>query len=172
MTFAASWPVASILATQRLSVEPLRVDDADELAPLLDDGRLHTFTGGQPATAEQLRSRYAHQVVGHSVDGTQGWCNWVLRTRESGVAVGTVQATIKAEGPAMTAEVAWVVGTAYQGRGYARECAAAMVAWLRSRGVATIAAHIHPEHHASAAVASSLGLSPTDVVVDGEIRWE
>jgi RimJ/RimL family protein N-acetyltransferase len=32
-------------------------------------------------------------------------------------------------------------------------------------------AHVHPDHGASSAVARALGFSPSDVVVDGEIRW-
>jgi RimJ/RimL family protein N-acetyltransferase len=43
------WPLAMILRTERLSLEPLRLDHADEMAPLLDDPRLFAFTGGSPA---------------------------------------------------------------------------------------------------------------------------
>jgi RimJ/RimL family protein N-acetyltransferase len=69
------------------------------------------------------------------------------------------------------AEVAWVVGTAWQGRGYASEAAAALAGWLRARGVARIEAHIHPDHHASMTVAGRIGLSPTDHIEDGERLW-
>jgi hypothetical protein len=47
-----------------------------------------------------------------------------------------------------------------------------VAAWLRERGVARLRAHIHPRHDASSAVARSVGLAPTKVVVDGERRWE
>lgn len=40
------------------------------------------------------------------------------------------------------------------------------------RGVSRLRAHIHPEHEASMAVARSVGLAPTDALVDGETRWE
>jgi hypothetical protein len=30
---------------------------------------------------------------------------------------------------------------------------------------------MHPEHQASMRVAEHLGLAPTEVVVDGEVRW-
>jgi hypothetical protein len=42
---------------------------------------------------------------------------------------------------------------------------------LRQHGITTLVAHVHPAHAASASVARGLGLVPTDVVVDGEVRW-
>ena len=47
----------------------------------------------------------------------------------------------------------------------------AMATWLRDHGVGVLVAHIHREHGASAGLARSLGLAPTEVVVDGEVRW-
>ncbi|KAB1907210.1 GNAT family N-acetyltransferase, partial [Micromonospora sp. AMSO31t] len=46
-----------------------------------------------------------------------------------------------------------------------------LVAWLGRQGVRTVIAHIHPDHRASAAVATAAGLAPTDVRHEGEIRW-
>ncbi|CAN5845036.1 GNAT family N-acetyltransferase [soil metagenome] len=165
------WPAAETIATARLTLEPLRVEHAAQMAPAFDDERLHEFTGGQPATLEQLRERYAKQVVGRSADGTQGWCNWVVRHRGTGAVVGTVQATLQAKHGRTSAEIAWVVAVPHQGRGYASEAAAGMAAWLTKHGAQVLVAHAHPEHHASIGVARSLGLSPSDVIVDGEIRW-
>jgi RimJ/RimL family protein N-acetyltransferase len=45
-----------------------------------------------------------------------------------------------------TADVAWVVGSRFQGRRYAREAASAMVSWLRGQDVAAITAHIRTTH--------------------------
>ncbi|HEX6920146.1 MAG TPA: GNAT family N-acetyltransferase, partial [Actinomycetes bacterium] len=44
-----SWVDPPPLGTRRLTLEPLRVEHADELAPVLDDRGLHTYTGGAPA---------------------------------------------------------------------------------------------------------------------------
>lgn len=173
MTADTARPTATnALTTERLRLEPLRVDHAAEMAILLDDAGLHTFTGGKPATSDELRDRYTRQIVGRSSDGAQRWHNWVARERASARAVGFVQATVEDEDGKSVAEVAWVIGTAYQGRGYAREAAAAMTAWLRSHGVDVLVAHVHPHHEASMAVARALGLHPTRTVVDGEVRWE
>ena len=158
--------------TERLDLEPLTVTHAAELAPLLDDTRLHEFTGGAPLSAAALAARYARLAGRRSPGGDQLWGNWVLRLHGTGAAVGTVQATLPAAGPAAgPAEVAWVVAFAAQGRGYATEAACSLVGRLREAGWAVVA-HIHPGHLASQRVARAAGLVPTgDVRGDGEMRW-
>ena len=157
--------------TERLSLEPLTVAHAAELAPLLDDVRLHEFTGDAPLSAAALTARYARLAARRSPGGDQMWGNWVLRVRATGQAAGTVQATLPAGGPAVgAAEIAWVVVRAAQGRGYATEAARSLVAVLLAAGW-TVVAHIHPCHLASQRVARAAGLSPTTDVRDGEVRW-
>ncbi|MCX4591787.1 GNAT family N-acetyltransferase [Streptomyces sp. NBC_01549] len=159
---------AHTLRTARLGLLPLRVEHAGEMAEVLSDPALHAFIGGAPATPEALRSRYERLVAG-SPDPAVVWCNWVLRLREEGCLVGTVQATVTGE----VAEIAWVVGTPWQGRGFAGEAARGLVGRLgEEAGIRTVVAHIHPGHRASAAVAAAAGLSPTDRYQDGEVRWE
>jgi len=104
---------------------------------------------------------------GHSPDGTETWRNWVVRVRDDGLTIGTVQATIVGD----EASLAWTIGSAYQGHGYAKEAATAVSAWVATSGVVWLRAAIHPDHAASAAVAHSIGLAPTTEVVDGEIVW-
>jgi RimJ/RimL family protein N-acetyltransferase len=164
---------AAALESARLVLEPLAPGHADELAPVLDDRSLHRFIGGEPAGLAELRGRFERQAVGHSPDGRESWLNWVVRCRSTGQAVGTVQATVSATGSSgAMAQLAWVIGTAYQRRGLAREAVAVMSGWLREHGVSLLRANIHPDHAASIAVARAVGLAPTDVVVDGEVRWE
>lgn len=167
-----AWTDTPPLSSQRLTLEPLRVDHAAEMAPILDDLDLHTYTGGAPATRDELRQMYRRLVVGRSPDGSQRWLNWVVRRRDDGQAVGTMQATVSEANHGLVAEVAWVIGTAQQHQGYAREAAQVMVAWLRRQGSVAVIAHVHPQHRASMAVARAVDLAPTERVVDGEVRWE
>lgn len=136
------------------------------MAVVLSDPALHTFIGGAPLSPDALRARYERLVAG-SPDPSVSWCNWVLRVREDRQLAGTVQATVTAG----VAEIAWVVGTPWQGRGYASEAARALVAWLRDSPVHTVIAHIHRDHLASAAVAAAAGLAATEEEQDGEVRW-
>ncbi|MEU4544496.1 GNAT family N-acetyltransferase [Nonomuraea dietziae] len=157
------------MSEDRISLTPLTVADADEMVDVLSDERLYTFTGGSAPTLDGLRARYTRQVAGHSPDGVEEWHNWIVRRGGDGRAVGYVQATITEQG--RRAEIAWVIGLAWQRRGYASQAATALVAWLFDRGVEHVVAHIHPDHTASAAVAARAGLSPTDRFDDGERLW-
>ena len=71
----------------------------------------------------------------------------------------------------MVAEIAWVIGTPHQRRGYATEAATAMIAWLTRHDVIAVAARIDPRHTASIIVATRLGLTATCTTLDGETRW-
>jgi RimJ/RimL family protein N-acetyltransferase len=163
---------APSLETLRLRLEPLRVDHAEEMVPVLADERLYAFTGGTAPTLDELRDRYARQVTGRSPDGVERWLNWIVRRREDGAPVGFVQAAISDDPPPITAVLAWVLGVRFQGRGYAGEAAAALVEWLLATGVVRLVAYIHPENAASMGVARGLGLAPTDERVNGEVVWE
>ncbi|MGW7486093.1 GNAT family N-acetyltransferase [Streptomyces sp. NPDC054786] len=160
-----------IIHTGRLTLLPLRVDHAEELAAVLSDPDLHTFTGGAPATPQALRTRHERLVAG-SPDPAVTWCNWVIQVRDQGCLAGTVQATVTADDHGNVAEVAWVVGTDRQRRGIATEAARGLVGWLREQPVQTLVAHIHPDHRASAAVAAAAGFRPTGHERDGETRWQ
>jgi RimJ/RimL family protein N-acetyltransferase len=159
-----------VISTERLDLRPLHVEHADEMAAVLSDPRLHTFIGGSPAMPQELRSRYERLIDG-SPDPTVSWHNWVIRLRDEKRLVGTAQATISPSSHGATAEIAWVVGTPWQGRGIATEAARGLVAWLGQHAVRAVIAHIHPAHQASAAVANAAGLQPTNQWHDGEARW-
>ncbi|MFJ3794031.1 GNAT family N-acetyltransferase [Kitasatospora sp. NPDC090091] len=169
-----------IIRTDRLTLLPLQVEHADEMATVLSDPGLHTFIGGAPETAEALRARYRRWAAG-SPDPAEAWCNWVIELRDAAALAGTVQATITADDRGATAEIAWVVGTPWQRRGIATEAVRGLVARLRKPldppvapvpAVHTVVAHIHPDHRASAAVAAAAGLTPTDRWHDGEVSWQ
>ena len=160
---------AEPIEADRVTLTPLAVGDADEMAAVLAGHDLYTFTGGTAPSVDELRARYRRQVTGCSPDGTQLWRNWIVRPAGTEQAVGYVQATIAGDGS--SADIAWVVGSDWQGRGYATAAAAAMVDWLGRRGVERFNASIHPDNAASNGVARRLGLRPTDEFEDGERRW-
>jgi RimJ/RimL family protein N-acetyltransferase len=174
------WLSAAVIGTRRLLLTPMRAADAGEMTGVLDDERLHEFTGGSPDSPAERRARYARLLAG-SPDPAVSWLNWIVRLRGSGQAVGTVQATVtggggsagggQGTGNGLSAEVAWVIGRPWQGHGYAAEAAAGLAGWLLSEGATVITARIHPDHHASAGVAARAGLAVTDDVIDGERVW-
>ena len=172
MAMIDGFPHAPPLQTARLMLEPLWLDHAEEMAPLLADPRLHEFTGGEPPTLEYLRERYRTRLNAGIAGGSR-WCNWVLRHRESGVVVGGVQAEVTPADDGWHAEIAWIVGCEHQRRGYAREAAGAMLAWLRAVGVAHVCGDIHERNEPSIHLARALELVATDDATehDGDVRW-
>ena len=153
------------IETGRLSLRPIEVADAPEMALVLADPALYAFTGGAPQSEAELVTRYERWTRGPS-DPTRTW--WNLVVRERGVAIGYVQATVKPP----RADIAWVIGAPWQGRGYATEAARALLdAVEQAHPVTAIRALIRPDHVASQRIAARLGLARTTEVVDGEDVW-
>jgi RimJ/RimL family protein N-acetyltransferase len=148
-----------ILATARLTLEPLRIDHATEMVGVLADPALYEFIGGEPPTEAELVARYTRRV------SRDDWLNWIVRLAANDTAIGTVQATVTED----ATELAWVLAPSAQGHGYATEAARALIEALDAD---LFIAHIHPDHAASNAVARRLGSQPTDRLKDGEVRWE
>ncbi|OLT54291.1 hypothetical protein BJF89_17105 [Corynebacterium sp. CNJ-954] len=149
---------------------PLRGDDADAMLTVLQDRELYVFTGGEPPSIDELRRTYAGQVDGVSPDGSQLWLNWIVRV--SGEPAGYVQATVVPQDDPRVAELAWVIGVRFQGRGLATRSAQLMCTWLKDHGVSHFTASIHPDHVASAAIAARLGLRSSGLTTDeGETIW-
>lgn len=141
------------------------------MVAVLADPSLYIVTGGTPPTLAELTARYTRQVLGSSEDGTETWHNWIVRERDSGEAAGFVQATVVGPADAVVAELAWVIGVPWQGRGIASEAATALAAAMVDAGATEVIAHIEPGHTPSEAVAGRIGLRRTAVVHDGEVRW-
>jgi RimJ/RimL family protein N-acetyltransferase len=166
------FPQAPALQTQRLILEPLWLDHAEEMAPLLADPRLHEFTRGEPPSLEYLRESYRARLSA-GASGASRWCNWILRLREPAVVVGGVQAQVTLGDEGFRAEISWIVGCEHQRRGYAREAAEAMLTWLRAVGVRHVVGDIHERNEPSNRLARAVGLAPTDDPTEheGDVRW-
>jgi len=159
--------LTELISSDRLLLEPLCSGDADEMFLVLNNERLHDFTGGRPLTLTELRERYGLLAAQRSPDGREVWLNWIVRIRDNRAAVGTVQASIAGR----RAQVAWVIGEPWQRGGYAKEAAKLLVFWLLEHGISKIVANVHPKHIASERVAAAAGLRPTNRIAEGEVVW-
>lgn len=156
----------ALLRTNRLILKPLEPADAAEMVGVLSSPRLYEFTGGSPPSLPELEAQYRFQVAPRPDE--EIWHNWIIQLTEQQEAVGFMQATVIGD----EADIAWVVGVDWQGRGMATEAATSMCDWLVTQGVVRLSAHIHPKHVASERVAASIGLVQTDTVdEDGEVVW-
>ena len=152
------------LESGRLVLSPLVRDDAEDLFGLLRDPAVYRFTGGvPPASVDDLREGR------RSLEGDELWLNWTLRLRSSGEAVGYVQAGVGERG----ADLAWVVGTPFQNRGYATEAGRRAADWICEQfEVSELRAAVHPDHAASRKVAARIGMQPSgEITAGGEELW-
>lgn len=158
----------SVLRTPRLALSPISPGDADAAFPeFADPGLYRWMTGAPPASAEALREEFARLAAGSPREG-ELWLNWLARRFDDGVLVGWHQATVIGT----HADVAWVTFGGHRRRGYAREGAAAMIAWLAGRGVRDLVAQADLRNEASAATAASLGFVADARTVAESLRGE
>lgn len=155
--------------TARLRLEPLARHHAEEMAEVLRSPALYRHIGGTPPTPIELDARFVRLAAG-SPDPDVEWRNWVVRRRSDGQAVGWVQATLSGDA-GQRADVAWVVGEPWQGRGFATEAASWLLDEVARLGALMVVASISPANDASASVASRLGMTRGGRGVDGELEW-
>jgi RimJ/RimL family protein N-acetyltransferase len=74
---------AAGLDTPRLRLAAVTEADAEEMAVVLSDPRLHEFIGGSPLGALELRTQYRRWAAG-SGNPHEVWLNWVVRLRDTG----------------------------------------------------------------------------------------
>ena len=159
------------METRRVSLEPLTLDDAPAPSEALADPTLYVHIGGEPPSIEDLRATIGHYLDGPGEPG-EAWHNWAIRRADGpdpGMIVGQLQATVRDHG--RSAEIAWIVGSRWHGRGYATDAAQWLVDWLAVSGAGEALAHVAPANVASARVAAKAGLEPTGQVDDGEVLW-
>jgi RimJ/RimL family protein N-acetyltransferase len=107
-----------------LTLEPQTAAHAPEMFVLLSDPVLCEYLdSGPPSDVAWLTERFSRLETRRSGDGLEHWLNWVLRVPGQGL-VGFVQATVHADG---SAHVAYELGRAFWGRGWATQATSAMV---------------------------------------------
>jgi len=143
------------LQADGLVLEPLTAAHAEAMFALLSDPALYRYIDeAPPADADSLRARYARLERRESADGRQRWLNWVVRAPGQ-PPLGYVQATVLDNGSAW---VAYLLGSAHQGRGHATHATAAMLAHLESEhGTSHLLANVEAENLPSIRLLQRLG---------------
>jgi RimJ/RimL family protein N-acetyltransferase len=114
----------SIVTKQTVTLEPRTMAHAEELFPVLAEAALYEFIDEEPPeSVAALRRKLARSESRKSPDGSEHWLNWVVRDASQRVA-GYVQATVAAN---LETNVAYVIGSAFWGRGVATEAVAQML---------------------------------------------
>jgi RimJ/RimL family protein N-acetyltransferase len=145
-------PSSRAAVTTRLTIEPLAARHAEELFAALDDPLVGRYIGGPDVTTlAELRERIAHLLAGPEVGSGETWANWVVVL--DAVIIGRLEATFH-DG---IAEVGYVFGPRWWGRGYGTESVAWLVDELSRRTVAETWATVDPDNDASARLLRRVG---------------
>ena len=149
---------------RRLSYEPLRADHAAELFGPLTDARVWRHIGPPDSTrVDELAAEFARRAAGPGPDaGTERWVNYAVRLIDGYAYCGRLEATVHGT----WAEIAYLFGPAFWGRGFASEA----VSWLREDlrkcfGVTELWAAVRPDNERSLRLLRRLGFverTPTD----------
>ncbi|MEM9607827.1 MAG: GNAT family N-acetyltransferase [Actinomycetota bacterium] len=146
-------PMDEAGSTERLLIEPLDVRHAPELLAALDDERVGRFIGGPDVTTlDALIERIEHLRAG-PLDTEQRWINHAVTF--DGSVVGRIEATVH-DG---IAEVAYVFGPRWWGRGLATEAFTWLVDGLAAEGVDEAWAAVTPGNDAYVGMLLRTGFS-------------
>ena len=145
-----------MLETKRLRLRALGEDDVPAMFELLQDPDVVRYVGDRHVPTLQETWRYVAGWLGHWV--LRGYGQWAIEERSSGHLVGRAGIINPADWPG--AEVGYLLGRDWWGRGYATEAAAATMGWgFEELGFDDLLSLIDPDNHASIAVAERLGES-------------
>src|SRR5262249_51785331 len=145
-----------IVQADGIVLEPQREAHAAEMFVVLGDPALYEYENEPPASLEWLRQRFRKLESRRSPDGREQWLNWVVRLPSSQL-IGYVQATVHPDG---RAAIAYVLGSAWWGRGLARRATEAMIAELAaSHGARTLTAVFKQDNHRSRHLLERLGFA-------------
>lgn len=153
--------------TAIFTLEPQTAAHAEEMFVVLSDPAIYKYENEPPASVEWLRARFARLESRQSPDGQEQWLNWVIRLPTSEL-IGFVQATVHPNG---NAGIAYVLASAYWGRGLARAAVEAMMAELVARyRVRSFSAVLKRENFRSLRLLERLGYSSASAVEHAENR--
>lgn len=147
------------LRTERLTLRPLRLSDADSLHPAFaDEALMHWWSSGPHSDPARTRDYVAGNV------DSDDYPTWAI-TLGDDVAVGWVVLPPRRDG---VAEIGYILRRDHWGRGIAREAVTAVIDHgFDGLGLRRIYADTDPENEASIGLLKSLGFT-----LEGRLRGE
>lgn len=142
--------------TDHLKAIPITVQDQIELLRILQDPRLMTLGWGKTYSLEEsshwlekIQQQY-HQF---------GYSYFFVVEKATEKIIGIVGGLPTVIQNHQEVELAYIIKTSAQGRGYACEAASGMIHFLHLKGVKSVIAQFVPENTASKRVAEKLGMT-------------
>lgn len=148
--------------SERLTMRPTRVDDAEALFEAYGDVELmHYWSSASHATVEETRAYLTLRI------GKDDWRGWTILRKSDGRIIGTLAAGDRRSG---VTEIGYMLMRVAWGQGYAREAVTRLIDLLvREEGKRRIFADTDPDNDASNRLLESLGFQ-REGLLRGE--WE
>lgn len=151
------------ITTNRLVLRAFVQRDLEEYAAIVGDPEVTKYLGDGHALSRDEAWRQMAVILGHWM--MFGYGLWAVEERATGALIGRIGCQQPEGWPGF--EIAYTLGRAYWGRGYAREGAGAALAYAREvHGRTSIISLIRPANAGSIRVAQSLGAT-----LDGEVEF-
>jgi RimJ/RimL family protein N-acetyltransferase len=143
------------LATERLLLPPLSVEDTGALATVYSDPEVARYIGGDRLTPEAIHLQVADFAQEWQVRG-YGQCAVVHR--ETGQFLGRIGLHYWSIWDEI--ELGYILSRDSQGQGLATEGCRAWIDWaMENRAIPSLIANIHPKNAASIHLATNLGFT-------------
>jgi RimJ/RimL family protein N-acetyltransferase len=144
-----------VIETPRLRLRAFKLADLDAYAAMYAQESFVRYIGGSTLSRDQVW-RSMSILLGHWQ--LLGYGLWAIEHRETGELMGHAGLLNLPGWPDI--EVAWALGPAFWGHGYATEAARAAIGWAFGElGLERLISLIDPENTASEAVARRIGES-------------
>jgi RimJ/RimL family protein N-acetyltransferase len=164
------------LTSKRLTYEPLASQHAAGLVVALGDERVGRYIGGPDVTTlDAARERIEYLRRTDPATWGERWLNWVVFADDlpDRPLIGRVEATVHIERSPVSAEIAYLFGPAWWGRGYATEATAWMIDRLAAdHGVRTVWATVDPANSRSIGLLVRLGFAEAPLPPQGIASYE
>jgi [ribosomal protein S5]-alanine N-acetyltransferase len=146
-----------ILQTDRLILRKMSTEDASFILEMLNDPEFIKFVGDRKVRTLEDAERYIAQGPTATYE-SHGYGYYVVELKETGVPIG--MCGLRARNGLDAPDLGYSFLSAYRGRGYATEAAAALLQYARTvLGLSTVTAICSPDHNASIAVLKKIGFS-------------
>lgn len=150
-----------ILRTDRLLIRETTLEDVDEFYKIYADPRITRFMEGLFADPEDEKRYQRDYII--KVYGLMGFGVWTLERLSDGAVIGRAGYSIR--NGFDDVELGFLVGTSYQGQGYAKEACRAILDYGRDiLGFKKVQTLVKAENEVSIRLCESLGFERIDEV--------
>ncbi|MBQ3559903.1 MAG: GNAT family N-acetyltransferase [Agathobacter sp.] len=158
----------TILETERCVVRELCLEDLDELFALYEDGEIDKYT--EPLYPYEEEKEFQRAYI-ENMYRYFGYGMWLVFSKETGKLIGRAGLEHREYHEEIELELGYIIGTAYQGQGYATEVCKAILEYAKEHtGFERINTLIEDGNIASEKLSKKLGfVHAEDFELDGKI---